>query len=56
MCFRPPSATKSVECPNCKRKFPIVGGVKQKKCPMCKTELIESAPKTENEAKTTPEK
>lgn len=56
MCFRPASAAKSVECPNCGKKFPIVGGVKQKKCPMCKAELKESEPKAEDEAKTTPEK
>ncbi|NLM20372.1 MAG: hypothetical protein GX207_01300 [Peptococcaceae bacterium] len=44
MCFRPPSAAKPVECPNCKKKIPVVGGVKQKVCPFCKTELPTETP------------
>ncbi|HHV64663.1 MAG TPA: hypothetical protein GXX46_06280 [Peptococcaceae bacterium] len=39
MCFRPTSAAKPIECPNCKKKIPVVGGVKQKKCPHCGTDL-----------------
>ncbi|MEL7567773.1 MAG: hypothetical protein AAGU27_23245 [Dehalobacterium sp.] len=48
MCFRPASANKPVECPNCKKKIPVVGGVKQKKCPFCKTELPETDEKKDN--------
>lgn len=39
MCFRPASAAKPIECSNCKKKIPVVGGVKQKKCPHCGTNL-----------------
>lgn len=41
MCFRPTEASKSVECPNCKKKLPVVGGVKQKKCPFCGTPIAQ---------------
>jgi phage FluMu protein Com len=37
MCFRPGSVAKPIECPNCSKKIPIVGGVVLKKCPFCKT-------------------
>jgi ribosomal protein L37AE/L43A len=39
MCFRPASAAKPIECPNCKKKIPVIGGIKQKKCPHCGTDL-----------------
>ena len=52
MCFRPASATKSVECPNCGKKFPVVGGVKQKKCPICKTDLANVEVKSGDDAAT----
>ena len=39
MCFRPASANKPVVCPNCKKKLAAIGGVKQKICPFCKTDL-----------------
>ncbi len=41
MCFRPAEITKPVECPNCGRKVPTMAGIRQKKCPFCKTELPE---------------
>lgn len=43
MCFRPSEATKAVVCPNCGKKLPVVGGVKQKKCPFCKVELTDES-------------
>ena len=55
MCFRPATATKSVECPKCGKKFPVVGGVKQKKCPICKTDLISVEVKSGEEAPAPPE-
>ncbi|HZK56662.1 MAG TPA: hypothetical protein VFC84_21100 [Desulfosporosinus sp.] len=39
MCFRPAAVSKGVECPNCKKKLAAIGGVQQKKCPFCKTEI-----------------
>jgi len=39
MCFRPASATKAVECPNCKKKLATIAGIKQKICPFCKTPI-----------------
>jgi predicted amidophosphoribosyltransferase len=39
MCFRPGGVAKPQECPNCKKKIASIGGVKQKVCPFCKTEL-----------------
>ncbi len=39
MCFRPAGVSKPVECPNCKKKIAAIGGINQKKCPFCKTEL-----------------
>jgi CDGSH iron-sulfur domain-containing protein 3 len=41
MCFRPAGVSKPQECPNCHKKLAQLGGVKQKKCPFCKTELTE---------------
>ncbi|CDX03719.1 Hypothetical protein DPCES_3833 [Desulfitobacterium hafniense] len=56
MCFRPASASRPIECPNCGMKVPVVGGVKQKKCPKCKADLtqVEAKPeeKPEDEAGT----
>ena len=39
MCFRPATASKQVECPNCKKKLATIGGIKQKICPFCKTPI-----------------
>ncbi len=49
MCFRPASASKPIECPSCGKKLPVVGGVKQTKCPICKADLTQAA--TENPEK-----
>ena len=46
MCFRPASATKPIECPSCGKKIPVVGGVKQKKCPFCKVEIPQNEEKS----------
>lgn len=48
MCFRPTSAAKAIECPNCNKKLPVVGGVKQKKCPFCGTALPQDEPAKES--------
>jgi len=45
MCFRPGGVEKPQECPNCGKKLVALGGVKQKKCPFCKTSLEEEANK-----------
>jgi phage FluMu protein Com len=50
MCFRPGGVAKPIECPNCGKKIPIVGGVVQKKCPFCKTVFTEDMFKEEEEA------
>ncbi|QEM67029.1 hypothetical protein FO488_01880 [Geobacter sp. FeAm09] len=39
MCFRPAGVNKPQECPNCHKKLASIGGVKQKICPFCKTDL-----------------
>jgi len=39
MCFRPASASKQAECPNCKKKLATIGGIRQKICPFCKTPI-----------------
>lgn len=39
MCFRPAEAAKPVTCPSCGKRIPVVGGVKLKACPFCKTDL-----------------
>lgn len=44
MCFRPGQAKIEIECPNCHKKYPVVGGVKQKKCPMCGEDLTNVEP------------
>lgn len=49
MCFRPTSAAKAVECPNCGKKLPVVGGVKQKRCPFCKTDLPDETTATDDQ-------
>lgn len=41
MCFRPAELSKPVPCPSCGKKIPTMAGVRQKKCPFCKTELPE---------------
>jgi len=41
MCFRPANLSKPVVCPNCGKKIPTMAGIRQKKCPFCKTELPE---------------
>lgn len=50
MCFRPANAAKPIVCPNpdCGMKVPVVGGVKQKVCPKCKTDLTQVSETTEN--------
>lgn len=48
MCFRPASVNKPIECPNCKKKVPIVGTTKLKVCPFCKTPLPVDSPQSEN--------
>ncbi|NMA68756.1 MAG: hypothetical protein GX958_04985 [Desulfitobacterium sp.] len=54
MCFRPANAAKPIECPNCGMKIPVVGGVKQKVCPKCKTDLTQVNENAEGEE--TPQK
>lgn len=39
MCFRPGGVAKSQVCPKCGKKLVPIGGVMQKKCPFCKTDL-----------------
>ncbi len=39
MCFRPTEVKEVPVCPNCGKKVPIVGGVRQKKCPFCHAEM-----------------
>lgn len=53
MCFRPAAATKAVVCPNCKKKLATIGGIKQKICPFCKTDLTipKVDPTTPNDGK-----
>jgi predicted amidophosphoribosyltransferase len=41
MCFRPSSVDMTVICPGCGKKVSSMGGIRQKKCPFCKTELLE---------------
>lgn len=41
MCFRPGGVTKAQQCPKCGKKLAMLGGVKQKICPFCKTPLTE---------------
>ncbi|WP_321365371.1 hypothetical protein [uncultured Desulfuromusa sp.] len=45
MCFRPGGVEKAQECPKCGKKLVALGGVKQKKCPFCKTSLEEEQDK-----------
>lgn len=33
----------SIECPNCGKKFRSIGGVKQKACPFCKSQMKDQA-------------
>ena len=51
MCFRPGSVAKPIECPSCGKKLPVIGGVKQTKCPICKADLTQ-APAEKAEEKT----
>jgi len=51
MCFRPAAASKPIDCPTCGKKVVVIGGVKQKKCPHCGTELIQNNEETSNPAK-----
>jgi predicted amidophosphoribosyltransferase len=41
MCFRPGGVNKVQVCPKCGKKLAMLGGVKQKICPFCKTPLTE---------------
>ncbi|AHF05780.1 hypothetical protein DESME_00725 [Desulfitobacterium metallireducens DSM 15288] len=50
MCFRPASVSKPIECPNCKKKVPVVGTTRLKSCPFCKAPLP-----TKDETTETPE-
>jgi phage FluMu protein Com len=53
MCFRPAGVSKPQECPNCHKKLASLGGVKQKKCPFCKTDLTETEAAPAEEAPAT---
>ncbi|MGV8084160.1 MAG: hypothetical protein AB2L09_11095 [Coriobacteriia bacterium] len=46
MCSRPAQASQVIECPECHKKYPIVGGIKQKSCPMCGCDLTDVKPST----------
>ena len=41
MCFRPPSLSRPLDCPNCGKKIPRMQGKTLKSCPFCKSELPE---------------
>jgi predicted amidophosphoribosyltransferase len=55
MCFRPGGVVKPQECPKCGKKLAMIGGIKQKICPFCKTPLTEEK-KPEEEKKPAEEK
>ncbi|MBU2702340.1 phage FluMu protein Com [Sporomusaceae bacterium BoRhaA] len=54
MCFRPAGVAKSQVCPKCGKKLMPIGGVMQKKCPFCKTDLTNLS--EEKQTKQTPPK